>query len=168
MTKYLLFLSSFNDPFRFPRHLPSSLVQNVISFVIEPLIYLGSLTLFCIQRSHTYVCIKLGYFSLVNMFHVYLIRPAERTFRIEENLFLPIICIHNCKQYYVCDDFISLNQFSMLEFPVYFSTHLYRVTTSCLDIDYAFQFQGFLLFGLYYLHRCHKSQINVQVCNQQI
>lgn len=37
---------------------------------------------------HKYGCITFGYFSLVNLTHVYLIiRQAERTLRVEESFF---------------------------------------------------------------------------------
>lgn len=92
-TRQLLFLSSCNDHLKPPRHLTSSMAQDVLHTsvffsVSEPLVHVGSLTLSCRKGSHSSVCIKK--FFLANLAHVYLvIRPARRTSRAEESLFSP-------------------------------------------------------------------------------
>lgn len=82
-TKPSLFLLSCNDPLKPLGHLPSSCgdIHSCSLSAAEPPLYAGS---------RMYVCIKSGYFSLVDLPRVYLIvGAAERTSRGEDSFFLP-------------------------------------------------------------------------------
>ena len=56
--KHLLFLASCNNPLKPPRHLTSSLTQNVSCTHV----LLLSRNLLCMQGSHAYVRVKFAYF----------------------------------------------------------------------------------------------------------